>query len=79
MCDHKRPQLPLKLQARGSADLQGLVNPGNEVNCADRAYNCDLNGTSIVLTGFNVGMLIVFLLAWAISIVLARECTSILC
>jgi hypothetical protein len=30
-----------------------------------------------VLSAFNMGMLIAFLVAWAISIALARTCTSI--
>ena len=64
---------------RVSADLQPLVTSVNEVNCADRAYDCHFDSAAIVLSGFNMGMLIAFLLAWAISIALARaSCTCIL-
>ena len=69
------PTTPMKLRGCGFADLQDLVNSAAEVSCANRAYNCHFDGAAIWLSAFNMAMLIVFLLAWAICIALARECT----
>ena len=41
-------------------------------SCANRSYICRLDKSAIVLSAFDMGLLIVFLLAWAISIALAR-------
>ena len=60
------------------ADLEDEIDAQNDVNCANRAYNCDFDSAAIVLSAFNMGMLICFLLAWAVCIARAREHSSAL-
>ncbi len=56
------------------AALRGMPDQ-DAASCADRSYSsysCRLDTSAIVLSSFDMGLLVIFLLAWAVSIALAR-------